>query len=58
MWSQMQHDGWETVNVHVREKKKWKKYPCAVRGVQLRTVQRQQSTCMETSRIKDETQEL
>ena len=32
MLSQMQHDGWETVNVHVREKKKWKKYPCAVRG--------------------------
>ena len=32
MWSQMQHDGWETVNVYVKEKKKWKKYPCAVRG--------------------------
>ena len=28
----MQLDGWESVQVHVREKKKWKKYPCAVRG--------------------------
>ena len=24
--------GWETVQVHVREKRKWRKYPCAVRG--------------------------
>ena len=29
---QMHLDGWETVQVHVREKRKWKKYPCAVRG--------------------------
>ena len=24
--------GWETVQVHVREKRKWRKYPCTVRG--------------------------
>ena len=29
---QMHQDGWESVQVHVREKKKWKRYPCAVRG--------------------------
>ncbi|CAI8051664.1 Arf-GAP with Rho-GAP domain, ANK repeat and PH domain-containing protein 1 [Geodia barretti] len=28
----MHQDGWESVQVHVREKKKWKRYPCAVRG--------------------------
>ena len=28
----MQRDGWETVQVHVREKRKWKRYPCAVRA--------------------------
>ena len=29
---QMHLDGWESVQVQIREKKKWKKYPCAVRG--------------------------
>ena len=28
----MHLDGWESVQVHVREKRRWKKYPCAVRG--------------------------
>ena len=29
---QMDQDSWECVPIYVREKKKWKKYPCAIRG--------------------------
>ena len=29
---QMHLDSWDPVQVHVREKRKWKKYPCAIRG--------------------------
>ena len=28
----MVEDTWQSVQVQVREKKKWRKYPCAVRG--------------------------